>query len=299
MKTIPGMALALALALQATAAGAADGRPVDERRPLKADARVSVSNVAGLIEVEAWDRNELHLTGTLSDEVEQLEISGSDARLKIAVRVREKSRNVGDTTLRLKVPAGVTLSAEAVSADIRVRGLRGDLDLDSVSGDVGVDAQSRKVEASSVSGDVALRGPAEDTRVESVSGNVTVLGARGELRSESVSGDLRVEARAIRRLKAESVSGDVLVDLELAQGAEVSVESLSGDVQLVLPQMPEGELEMETFSGELESAWPPSPGASRDYRYAGKGPGRVKLSSFSGDITLKKREISGGSAARP
>lgn len=235
MKTIPGVTLVLALALQAAAAGAGEGRPVDERRPVKADARVSVSNVAGLIEVEAWDKNELHLTGTLSEEVEKLEITGNDARLKIEVKLPERTRNVGDTVLRLKAPAGVTLSAEAVS------------------------------------------------------GNVTVAGASGALRSESVSGDLRVEARAVRRLKAESVSGDVIVDLELAKGAEVSIESLSGDVQLALPRMPEGELEMETFSGDLESAWPPYPGDSRDYRYEGKGPGSVKLSSFSGDITLKKR----------
>lgn len=197
MKTIPGvtLVLALALALQAAAAGAGEGRPVDERRPLKADARVSVSNVASLIEVEAWDKNELHLTGTLSEEVEKLEITGNDARLKIEVKLPERTRNVGDTVLRLKAPAGVTLSAEAVS------------------------------------------------------GNVTVAGASGALRSES----------------------------------------LSGDVQLALPRMPEGELEMETFSGDLESAWPPYPGDSRDYRYEGKGPGSVKLSSFSGDITLKKR----------
>lgn len=289
MKTLSRVALLLALALQAGAAGAADDRPVDERRPLKADARVSVSNIAGLVEVETWDRNELHLTGTLGDEVEELEIRGSESSLSIEPRVPERTRNIGPTVLKLKVPAGVSLDAETVSADIRVRGLRGAIDAESVSGDVQLDVLSKRVEASSVSGDVTLTAPAEETRIESVSGNVTVRGARGELRSESVSGDLHVEARAVRRLQAETVSGDLTLDLELVEPAEVSVETLSGEVELVLPRLPEGNLEMETFSGELESAFTPGPGRAKEYVHEGKGGGHVKLSSFSGDITLKKK----------
>lgn len=287
-KLICGFTLALAALLPAPA-GAGEGRPVDERRPLKADAEVSVTNIAGLIEVEAWDKNELHLTGTLSEEVEKLEISGSESRLKIEVKVPKRTRNVHDTVLKLKVPAGVSLEAEGVSADIRVKGLRGNVEAESVSGDVRLDVASKRVEASSVSGDVTLTAPAEDTRIQSVSGDVTVHGARGELRGETVSGDLNVQAREVRRLDLESVSGDIELDLELAKGAEVSVETLSGEVELVLPALPDGVLQMETFSGRLESPWPPQPGASKDYRREGGGSGRVKLSSFSGDITLKKR----------
>ena len=40
-----------------------ESRPIQERRALKPDARVVVRTVEGSIEVEAWSKNELELTG--------------------------------------------------------------------------------------------------------------------------------------------------------------------------------------------------------------------------------------------
>jgi len=286
------LALALGALLAVAAAGAADeGRRIDERRPLKANARVSVSNIAGVIRVEAWDRNELHLTGELAEEVEALEITGSESSLQIKVKVPERAKNIGHTQLDLKVPAGASLDAEGVSADVAVKGLRGPVQVESVSGDVRVDVESPKVKASTVSGDVTVRAPASaDTRAASVSGDVDVQAARGEVRGESVSGDVRVRAVELKRLDLESVSGDLDIDAELARDADISVETLSGSVTLRLPSAPEGDLEMETFSGELRSAWSPGPGrGAKEFSQEGPGRGRVQLNSFSGDIELKKR----------
>jgi len=285
------IALMLGAALFATAAWATDdGRRIDERRPLKPDARVSVSNVAGSIEVEAWDKNELHLTGTLAEEVEKLEITGSESSLKIEVKLPKRTRNTGDTVLKLKVPAGIALDARGVSADITAKGLRGEIEAESVSGDIELDVASKRVEASSVSGDVTVRAPAEATRVESVSGDVTVRGVKGELHSESVSGDVTVQAREVRVLEVKTVSGDLELDLELAREAKVTADTLSGEVRLTLPKLPEGEIELETFSGELESGLLPGLGHGvKDYQREGSGKGRLRLHSFSGDIVLKKR----------
>lgn len=276
-------------ALLAAPAWADDARPVDERRPLKPDARVSVSNVAGRIDVEAWDRNELHLTGTLSEEVEKLEITGGEGSLRIEVKLPRFVRSTGDTVLRLQVPAGVTLSAEGVSADVTARGLRGPVDLESVSGDVRVEGGSGRIKASTVSGDVAVQAPATETRAASVSGDVIVRGVSGEVSAETVSGDLRIEAGALRELDLESVSGDLDVIAELAAGAIVSIETLSGNVHLRVPALPEGEVEMETFSGELSSDLADVRSDDREFHQRGKGRARVKLNTFSGDIELKKR----------
>jgi DUF4097 and DUF4098 domain-containing protein YvlB len=282
--------LILSAALLAAPAIATDGRPVDERRPLKADAELRVSNVAGEVQVEAWDRNELHLTGELAPEVEQLVIEGGESSLRIEVKLPRNTRRSAHAQLRLKVPAGVSLRVETVSADIGVRGVRGPVDVEAVSGDVHLDVASAKVEARSVSGDLTLVAPAGEARVASVSGDVTVRGARGELRGESVSGDIRVQAGALRRLELETVSGDVEVDAELAAEAEVALESLSGSVTLTLPKAPTGRLLMKSFSGDIESAWSPGPArGAREYRSDGDGRGRIRLTSHSGDVELRKK----------
>jgi DUF4097 and DUF4098 domain-containing protein YvlB len=291
---------ALGLALGAGAVQATDAdRPIDERRPLKADARVEVSNVAGEITVETWDKNELHLTGSLSEQVEKLEITGDASRLKIEVKLPKRTRNVDDTVLHLKVPAGISLEAEGVSADISVRGIKGDLDASTVSGDVEIDVGSKSVEARSVSGDVNVRAPASVTRVESVSGDVTVHGVKGEVRGETVSGSVEVRGTTTRRVEVKSVSGDLEMDIELAIDAEVEAETMSGDVRLHVPKLPDVDIDLETYSGEIEPTelLPDFKGRrhsndddeGREYSRTGKGPGRVRLHSFSGDIEIRKK----------
>ena len=313
------LVLTLGLALASAAAWATDdeGRPVDERRPLKPDARVEVSNVAGLIEVEAWDRKELHLTGHLSEQVEKLEITGNESRLKIEVKLPKRNRNVEDTVLRLKVPAGITLEADGVSADITVRGIKGEVEANTVSGDVRLEVGSKKVEARSVSGDVTVDAPSAETRVESVSGDVVVRGVKGEVRGETVSGDVNVRGTTARRIEVQSVSGDLELDVELAVDAEVEAETMSGDVHLNVPRLPDVNIDLETYSGEIEPSelLPGFPAKrehsrkrsrhddddddehdhdddedeNREYSRQGKGPGRVRLHSFSGDIVVRKR----------
>ena len=294
--------LTLGLALGGAAAWAGDDedlRTVNERRPLKADARVEVSNVAGLIEVEAWDRNELHLTGTLSEQVEKLEITGDASRLKIEVKLPKRTRNVEDTVLHLKVPAGISLEAEGVSADIEVRGIKGDVEARSVSGDIELAVGSKNVEARSVSGDVSVEAPSEVTSVDSVSGDVTVRGVKGEVRGETVSGNVEVRGGATRRVEVKSVSGDLEMEVELAVDAEVEAETMSGDVRLHVPKLPDVDIDLETYSGEIEPTdlLPDFKGRrhsddddeGREYSRSGKGPGRVRLHSFSGDIEIRKK----------
>jgi DUF4097 and DUF4098 domain-containing protein YvlB len=310
MKKPLSLVLLLGLALGASIAQASDeevGRPVDERRPLKPNASLEVSNVAGLIEVETWDKNELHLTGTLSDEVEKLEITGSDSRLRIEVKLPKRTRNVEDTNLHLMVPAGISLEASGVSADIRVRGIKGEVEANSVSGDVELQVESKNVEAQSVSGDVTVDAPqATTTRVESVSGDVVVRGIKGEVRGETVSGDVEVRAQSVRRVELQSVSGDLELDAELSADAEVEAETMSGEVRLLVPKLPDVRIDLETYSGDIERSelLPGFTGRrhkshhgddedevdeGREYSREGKGSGRLRLHSFSGDIVVRKR----------
>lgn len=269
---------------------AGEPRAINERRPLKMDGRLSLQNTAGPIQIEAWDKAEVWLTGELGPEVEKLEITGSETSLHIKVRLPDDENHVSNTRLTLKVPAGISLDVQGVSSDISVQGVKGNATIESVSGDVRLKLGSRKVKAQSVSGDVTVDAPSMEARVQSVSGDVTVRGAHGEIRAESVSGDVEVTASEVTRLELESVSGDHHVHVDLAREADVSIETLSGEIVLALPKLPDGDIDMETFSGALLSAWSPGPRSDdKDWRREGEGKGRVRLHSFSGDVELRKR----------
>ncbi len=55
------------VALLLTPAVALADTRIDERHTLAAGGRIELSNVAGKVTVRGWDRNDVQLTGTLSD----------------------------------------------------------------------------------------------------------------------------------------------------------------------------------------------------------------------------------------
>lgn len=294
--------LALALALSGAAATAIAATPIDETRPLDARGRLSVENVKGRIEVEAWDRAEVRIEGSLGKGVEKLEIDGD--RNRLSVRVVYPKRNgwgwgknqTEPTELKLRVPRLADLDVDGVSADIFVDGMASrELSIDSVSGDVSVAAAPRRASVESVSGDLALTLNSSKVDVESVSGDILLRGRLdGEVHAETVSGDfdLRVLETALRKMSGSSVSGDMRVATALAPQAEVSVETVSGDVTLVLPRNLSAEVRGETFSGDLRAPGAEvqrpkhGPGARFEHRY-GNGGADIRIETFSGDGTLE------------
>jgi len=174
------------------------GRAIDERRSLKADARVRVSNVAGSIEIVSWDKNEAYISGELGRGADKLDITGSDGSLDIVVRTPKNTRNVEGSELRIMLPVGVALNVEAVSADVIVQGIKG------------------KVVAATVSGEMRVRMPA------ATSAQVTLHTFSGDVRSAFggavPSGDERRERQEFKigdgraRVDLSSFSGDIVLD---------------------------------------------------------------------------------------
>jgi len=270
------------------------GQAVDQHWDIGANAVVSVENLAGKIEIQGWERNEAHLTGTLGDSVDELEVNASGSRLEITV-VNRSERNVDNTDLKLMVPAGANINVSAVSADIAVSSLDNEkLKVSSVSGDLAISANSRRVSLESISGDVDFTGYTARISAESVSGDLSLSGVSGEVAVSSVSGDMELIATGVERGKLETVSGDVEMECELSENGSLKAESMSGTVLLSLPANYAGLLEASTFSGEITSAF----GAVKEEKYgpgsrlryeSGNGGAEVRVESFSGNIKLKSK----------
>lgn len=281
--------------------------PIDERRPLAADGSVAIENVKGRIVVRTWDRNEVHVTGTLGEGVETLAIEGGDRDLRIEVRYPQRGGGWfggwgGDggaepSVIEVTLPRGASVDVEAVSADVDVAGVAGRrLAVGSVSGDVSVrDARPGEASLASVSGDVEASLDTRDLRAESVSGDVRLGGAiAGRVAIETVSGDATLEAGELEQLAHASVSGDARLQAGLAGNGRFTAESVSGGITLVLPRGTGGRLQVETFSGDIQSPAGQvrteeyGPGKSLDTRL-GEGGGSIRLESFSGNVRIEIR----------
>ncbi|HET7275889.1 MAG TPA: hypothetical protein VFI91_12045, partial [Longimicrobiaceae bacterium] len=94
------------LALVFWVAPAAAQQRVDETIRTSATGVVRVSNLAGNVNVEGWDRNEIRVTGVLGRGTERLAITGDAEQTEIRVIIPQNSRNVEGTDLQIRVPAG-------------------------------------------------------------------------------------------------------------------------------------------------------------------------------------------------
>jgi len=265
---------------------------IDETRPASTDVRIHVENVTGDIMVTGWDRQQMHITGSLGDKAEKLAIDGDKNRWNVEVKYPRKYQDRPPTKLILHVPHGARLDLESVSADIDVQKISGkSLRSKSVSGDIKVSSSSHQISLQSVSGDVHAEGKTVDSEFESVSGDITVSGARDEVSLSTVSGDVLLEAGELSHGKFDTVSGNLILKLGIGPEAGIKIESMSGDVRLSLPKKVSARIRAETFSGDIRAPHGDihksrhGPGASWKYT-AGNGDGEVTIHTFSGDITL-------------
>lgn len=295
MHTLLKLPVAIALACAALAPAWA-ATPIDQVRPLDPRGRVEIDNLKGRVEVRAWDRQEVRVTGSLGDGVEKLVIDGDRDELRIEVKYPNRSRNTEPTMLVVQVPLQAELEIETVSADIDVHGVAPrELSLQSVSGDIVANGAPRRASVESVSGDVNLTFNSSEVEASTVSGDLVVAGRlTGEASVETVSGDLRFDSRGerLRKFSAGSVSGNIAARLALAEAGEIRMESVSGDLGLDLPKDLSAEVTGESFSGDLSAPRAKiqredfGPGSSFHQRY-GDGKGEIRLETFSGDARLR------------
>ena len=132
------------------------GTPIDQSRDVAPKVHVKIGNVKGAVHVTAWDRNQVHITGTLGKGAQPLQIEQKGNTLRIQVKgPADKGwfnwhgdSDMEPTTLDVAVPRGASLAVDTVSATTDIRGLSGgNIEANSVSGDVRIDADSPEGQA--------------------------------------------------------------------------------------------------------------------------------------------------------
>lgn len=269
----------------------------DEQRSIDAhpNSNVSISNVAGSVEVSGWSRNEVDVNADLGSGVEELVVERDGNDIVIRVKVpRNNARNIS-SDLVIRVPENSNLDVGAVSADVEVTGVFGEQDLHSVSGDVETEAFDSDLTAETVSGDIDIKGDggAIVAQLGTVSGDVDVRGVAGEMDVNSVSGDLTIEGDDFERVKSKTVNGEFVFRGALESGGRFDAESINGRIDVVFDGAVSARFDIETFNGRIRNCFGPEP--KRTSRYApgrelkftqGEGKSRVTLSTLNGSLTL-------------
>ncbi len=294
-KTLNLMALCL---LMGTGSAWGD-QAVDRTVVADHDAVIEIENLAGSLTITGWDKNEIKVTGTLGDDVEELRIEGDGDHFEIEVEIpsgRGFGRREVDAELEIWVPMGSGLEVETVSATITVVGVNSWLRLSSVSGNIEASGAITEAEFESVSGSIRMSGSNTAVEAESVSGGVDLEGVGRSVDVSTVSGSMTIRGGEVDRVSLESVAGGIEFEGSLAEGGRLEAECHSCNVVLVLPASTSAVFEISTFSGNIDSELGGT--VERSSRYApgrqsefsiGDGNGRVSVETFSGNVTLRQR----------
>jgi len=291
-KMMKGTVLVVAGVMSVTAAYAED---VEKTIDASSNGNVSISNIAGSIEVAGWSKNKVEVIADLGRGVEELivERDGDDVIIKVKVP-RRNARSIS-SELKIRIPKNSSLEVSGVSADIEVEDVLGELRLQTVSGDMSSDVFGSDVEMETVSGDIELQGDNQDMRTEvaSVSGDIEAISLAGSVASESVSGNVEIVNGSFERVQASTVNGDIVFQAELRNGGKLQAETINGEVDILFTGTVSARFDIETFNGDIDNCFGPEPVRASRYTPGkelnfteGDGDSRVVIETLNGTITL-------------
>lgn len=284
----------VALALAAPATAQDDTR--SGSRAATPTGVVEVENAAGAVRIVGWELGEVRYNATLGRGAEDLLVAGGPGRLIFKVVVPRTARNIRGSDLLLHVPAGSRVEVNTVGAHVEIAKLTGTANVETVSGTVTIDGAVREAEVQTVSGFVKATGLAGPAGVRTVSGDIELEGVRGRLAATTVSGDISARGGLTARSTVQTTSGRIRFEGDVASGASIEAKTVSGAVELTLPAAVAADFELSSFSGDISSDFgprpaqrsEPGPGVESSFT-TGQGGARIRVRTFSGDITLRKR----------
>jgi len=252
------------------------------------NARLSVENMSGRVEVRSWSRAQIRVQA----EYDRGRVEFNVTSNSLAVRSSNRHGN-NEVDYRINVPVGTAIEINGISVDTDVSGVCGALNVNTVSGDVQLTCLEGEGQIQTVSGDVMIADARGSLEVGSTSGEIDVRGARSSVTAHSVSGDVSLADIAGSEVDVETVSGDVQYMGRILDGGRYRLAAHSGDVTLHVTGTFNATVSVSTFSGDFESDFPielvPGTRVSHDWEFKlGTGSARVRLNSFSGTINLRR-----------
>ena len=210
--------LATALAL-VTGAAAKSTEKFEQTYPLNPDGTVSLSNVNGDVQIEAWDRNEVSLYAekiASSDDglaLIDIKIEHTPAHLNIKVVHEKKFKawtifNRSEVRFKLRVPTGASLKKiDVINSDVTVSGVKGQVSLDSINGELKADGLTGGGTFGSVNGSIHV--------------SFAKIAAGSKIEFDNVNGSCSVTlpADASFDLDADSVNGGITCDFPIQIGS--------------------------------------------------------------------------------
>lgn len=249
--------IASSLSLVSTVALA--GQKIDQSMDVDSDSYIEIEHMNGSAVVKGWDKNEVQVSGTLSERAEEFIFrrNGKSVTIEVEMEHSRKGHNSwnnwnsddGDD-LTIYVPKSSSVNYTSINANFEGDDLLGGLSVDVVNGAVDVNNIMGRVRLESVNGDITAAKLDGDVRIETVNGDIEGRhSGEGEIGFDSVNGDIRISSDS-REIAAETVNGDI--ELSLAEVSELDLATVNGGIEVSMTLVENGDVEISTVGGSVE-----------------------------------------------
>ena len=261
---------------------------IEESFLLQKTGSFSLNNVAGNIDVNSWDKEEVKMVATKS--ISSWGIGDPEEMLdNIEIEIVSQPQNL---KIHTRYPVLSWVKNARVDYQIWIPRTC-TVELESVSGSIQMDDHLNRLYAETVSGSIKLNHIMGNLELKTVSGNISATKINGEIRAGSVSGSLIFRDCQGSFPDLHSTSGSIVAELAaIDEGASgMSLTTVSGDINLNLPDDASFDLDIKTVSGEINTKFKVLVESVKKNQLQGEvGDGgiHIELRTISGDISLGK-----------
>lgn len=270
----------------ATLAALGIAQQTDTTFPVRAGARLEVSNFGGEIDIKTWNKSAVRISATHSNR-ERVSIDVTDQYVRVKSEGRRGPSQLVDYDIT--VPTAMPLALTGVYTDITVDGSQGEVTAETVEGSVKVTGGAGNVSLKSVQGDVTLEKAKGRISLSSVNEAITATAVSGDISAETVNGDIALTQIESANTDATTVNGDITYDGTIQDGGRYRFSTHDGDLRVAVPEKASVSVSVATFDGDFSACFPVQLNQKTKHRFnftIGSGSARIELESFNGDIRL-------------
>lgn len=292
---VPGLgALRLALvAMLVIAIPAGAQTSVNRGIAVSRDVGVKIWIPAGSIRIVGWDRDSLHVEGTVGAG-SSFFFGGAGNGAKFGIDDPGAGAPAPAARLTAWVPRGGTVSVRTVTASIDATDLAGWFS--TVGGEIRLSGKAAQLQAEAIDGSISITASAPHVRARTGSGMLSVAGWAEDLTAATVSGPLTITADGLARARIESVTGAIVVAASVERASSIDIDSHSGSVELRLPANAGADFDLTSVAGSITNRFDKRmpvtsrQGRGQELSFATNPKGaRIVVRTFKGPITLTRR----------
>ncbi len=289
----PGFVLVALLAGTLLLAVPASAHRIEKNFSVQMRPVVALQNGYGKISVKSWNRSEVLVVAEHASDKVEVDVEQLGSRIEVTTHFLAANLAPADKRAEYQI----TVPEET---ELQIKNDEGNITVERVSGDLTFET---------VASDVQLQEVAGYILVKSVGGSLLCVRCAGRLEVETISGNLKFLQPLGNTVRAKTYSGSIFFDGDFLSGGSYNLRTTTGPIEVrytdndsfdLRASSPQGKIDLppglnlrppsHTALGAQTASTSPAGTRGNSFRGSfGSGTARVELNSFSGTISLKKR----------